>query len=176
MIKGNYLYFGYKVSEKQMIKNFFNDAVLVEDVNFTIKNFKDDIGDTNLKKLIKDGKIASVSTIICQYMNKLFFAYDDDDPVINEPDELDFENVFAIGANLGIHVMCNRCCAYDDVSDWIIGIRSCHLPAFKNDILPVNIYTPTSIDIKKLKHIKKKYNIDSELGYYSISSDCWSCT
>jgi hypothetical protein len=170
MFKGNYLYFGYKIGEKQMIKNFFNDDDMVQFVDNDMKG-----SGMDFKKPIQHNKISFAKHIICEYFNKNFFASDDDSDLGDS--DINFEDNETVGADLGIHAICNRCCAYDEISDWIIGIRLCHLAAFKEDILPVNnVYMLTENDIKNLEHIKEKFNIKSELSYYSISSDCWCCT
>lgn len=155
MQKGNYLYYGFKISENEMIK------IMLQDEEFLayMKNYaKYDKEIKNIgfnKQDITHDQMSLLKGIISEYYN-----INDD---ISEND-------------LGINWISNSCCAYNDVSDWVIGFKLCHVKAFKEDILPVKIHFPTKGDTENLMSLKKKLNIDSEINYYSISSDCWCCS
>ena len=155
MKKGLDLYYGYKLDEKTMISVFF-------DSNF--RKYIEDIYATKpeLKPIFdEDDKVEQIDPFIKElflmYHDKYFFS----------------DN----GSPSKIRTCCTKCCMYDDDSDWIIGIKMCHLPAFKNKINRVDAHLITDQDTVELNKINKKFNLHIDRpSFYSVPSDCWSCT
>ncbi len=157
MIKGNYIYYGYKITENEMINKFMNDNDFIDYFNDILTKDSEYFQSKKLSinvtaELITHEHVDIGKAIIQQYFDEDCFGHN-------------------------IHSICNPCCPYNTDSDWIIGIKLCHSKAFKENIQSINMYLPTKKDSIKLKKVGKKYNIDSNsLGYYSINSDCWSCS
>lgn len=155
LIKGLYLYYGYKLSEREMIDIFF-DADFRKDIEDTFKTQPQLIPefDENNKTKCIDSSIRELVTL---HYNKYFF----------------FEN----GIKAKIKVCCNKCCLYDSDSSWVVGIKICHMPAFKNKISWINGRIITENDISELNKLNKKFNLQKLTPLFlSIPSDCWSCT
>lgn len=154
MEKGLDLYYGYKLTEQEMINTFFdiNFRNYVEDVYSTQLNLKLNFNENNkverIDYLIRD--------LVLIYYGKDFFG----------------EN----GFKSPIKTCCSKCCMYETDSSWIIGIKIAYLPAFQTKITRVSAHTITQNDINELEKLNKQYNLHFKLpSYYNVPSDCWKC-
>jgi hypothetical protein len=155
MEKGINLYYGYKLSEKEMIDNFFDldFRQYVEDIYKMTPSIRLNFDESNKMEHIDD----LVRELFITYYNKDFF--------------------FANGYKAPIKVCCNKCCLYDTDSSWVVGIKICHMPAFKNKISMISGHIITESDINGLSRLNKNFNLQKLVPIFlSIPSDCWSCT
>lgn len=159
MLKGSYIYYGYKLKEKVMLDKLINN----EDSEWNFLNhlrtldlseYCDEEIDLNNK--LSKSDVSTLTSFIKDYFSDTYFGRD--------------------GEKSKIQVNCNSCCAYNSVSDWVVGIELCFIPAFKDDITKLEMYKPTKDEIRRLKEIRNEYDLPDNLDYYTLSSDCWSCT
>lgn len=155
MGKGLYLYYGFKLTEKTMIDTFF-------DLNF--RKYVEELFSTKpelIPRFDENNKVEyigwEIRDLVSMYYDKYFFG----------------EN----GRKSQIKICYIKCCQYDSDSNWIIGIKVCHVDAFKDKIQRVDGQLIQQDSINELNKIKNKFKLPG-FGplFYSIPSNCWICT
>lgn len=164
MTKGAYLYYGFKISEKEMVEKFFTQEFkrYVRDMvkTFMYKEYENEIFkhiDMNTP-LESNGKLNRV-------YKSLFREYYDYDGAFIDVSE----------SRYSIELIHAPCCMYYENTYWIIGIRLAKLPAYS--LKKIKFHQLCVDEIQCLKQIQEKYDIDPDnLGYYDMPMDCSSCT
>lgn len=167
MTKGAYLYYGFKISEKEMVERFFTTEfkqyVREKVKEYFYKKYENEIYyglDTNTP-FKNNGKLNEA------YKN-LFMEYYNDD--IGFVDVL--EN--------SIYLVHAPCCLYDEITDWIVGIKIAKLSVYPLEAVSlkkIKMHKLTVDETKCLDQIKKTYNLDYDnLDFYHVPMDCYSCT
>ena len=152
--KGLNLYFGYKLTEREMIDTFFDAEFrkYAEDVFSTHMELASQFDENNKVKEIN----FMIRDLVIIYFGKDFFR----------------EQKY----KAQIKVACSQCCMYEKETGWIVGIKICHLPVFKDAISRINAQLITQTDIDELAKINKDYRLHRNCpAFFSIPSDCWKC-
>ena len=161
--KGLYLYFGFKISEKKIIKYFYNSAFqkYIKD-EFKKPEYNDH--KINVTKKITREDFRTIRHMVKEYYDESFFyqcLYDNEENYKDDP---------------LIHTYCIPCCLYSETPEWIIGIKvACLLTT--NGIEKTKFHKITNDDITKLNTINEKFQFTTKKPrYYNIPIDCWYCT
>lgn len=172
MTKGAYLYYGFKISEKEMVERFFTrefkQYVREEVKDAYYREYENEIYeglDTNTPYK-NNGKLSEV------YKNLFTNYYNDYVDFVDFEDSEDYVD--------SIELVHAPCCLYDEITDWIIGIKIAKLSVYPRKAVSLKktkMHKLTIDEIKCLDQIQKKYNLDFDsLDYYHIPMDCYSCT